>query len=92
AVDLAYKRGYSENFLGWGEYKVKFLGHGIGLELDEYPPISNIDETLKEHMTVAIEPKISSPSWGAVGIEDTFLITEKGAVPLTNGETGPIVV
>jgi Xaa-Pro aminopeptidase len=92
AVELAKKRGYSESFLGWGDYKVRFLGHGIGLELDEYPPISDLDEILKENMTVAIEPKISSPNWGAVGIEDTFLITKKDAISLTNGEIEPIII
>lgn len=76
--------------LGYGDFlggplggKCGFVGHGVGLELDEYPVIGPLDHELKENMTIAIEPKVIYPDKGVLGIEDTYLTTSKGAVSLT---------
>lgn len=76
--------------LGWNEFlggpvggKCGFVGHGVGLEIDEYPVLGPVDHVIKENMTVAIEPKIIQPETGVVGIEDTFLTTSKKAKRLT---------
>lgn len=75
---------FLENFMGYQENKVRFLGHGIGLVIDEYPPITGgIDEVIQENMVFAIEPKKSIPGFGMVGIENTFLITDNGGISLT---------
>lgn len=72
---------YEENFMGYGTGQVRFVGHGVGLELDELPTISKgSKEVLKSGMVVAIEPKFVFPGVGVVGIEDTVVIeAEMGA-------------
>ncbi|HVJ48531.1 Xaa-Pro peptidase family protein [Desulfitobacterium sp.] len=72
---------YAENFMGFGPTQVKFVGHGIGLELDELPTISKgAKEVLQPGMTIAIEPKFVFPGKGAIGVEDTVVVEgKKGA-------------
>ncbi|TGE35999.1 aminopeptidase P family protein [Desulfosporosinus fructosivorans] len=72
---------YEENFMGYGSSRVRFVGHGVGLDLDELPTISKgAKEVLKPGMVVAIEPKFVFPGFGVVGIEDTVVIVdEEGA-------------
>ena len=72
---------YEENFMGYGKSRVSFVGHGVGLELDEFPTISKGSKVvLKPGMVVAIEPKFIFPGVGVVGIEDTVVVeSEMGA-------------
>ncbi len=72
---------YQENFMGFGTSRVRFVGHGVGLELDELPTISKgAKEVLQAGMVIAIEPKFVFPGIGVVGIEDTVVIeAEMGA-------------
>ena len=79
--------GYMDYFAGFARYpKYNFLGHGIGLEINEPPLINPHDETvLKPNMTIAIEPKLIAPNWG-VTFEDTILITEYGYQFLTKSK------
>lgn len=80
----AIEDSFDENFMGYGSNKVKFLGHGIGLVVDEYPVIApGFDEPLQMGMTLAIEPKKSITNIGMVGIENTFLVGENGGISLT---------
>jgi len=66
-----------EGFMGYGENRVKFFGHGIGLELDEFPIIAGkIDLILQSNMIVAVEPKAFLRGIGPVGVENTYQITE----------------
>lgn len=84
AVELAGELGYAEGFMGLGPEKVKFVGHGVGLELDEPPFLApGMDGVLAEGMTLAVEPKVALPDIGVVGIEDTFVIEKNGARILT---------
>ena len=77
--------GYSEHFMGFGERQVRFIGHGVGLELDEYPFIALGQKlALREGMVMAIEPKMVIPSMGVIGIENTHLLTAAGLERLTN--------
>lgn len=89
AVSIAEKRGYARSFLGIHPYQVKFVGHGVGLELDELPVISKSRMILSEGMVVAVEPKIVTRE-GGVGIEDTILVKKKGT-PLTKMERGIVI-
>ncbi len=75
--------GYQDNLGGPAGSKCGFVGHGVGLELDEYPVIGPLEHELHLNMTIAIEPKIIYPDKGVLGIEDTFLTTPNGAVSLT---------
>jgi len=81
------------NFMGFGERRVKFLGHGIGLWIDETPVIAEgFDEPLEEGMVFALEPKKGIPDIGLVGIENTFVVTPQGGRPLTGTSKGLIEV
>jgi Xaa-Pro aminopeptidase len=74
-------------FMGHGDNRVRFLGHGVGLELDELPVIApRFEVALEPGMTVAIEPKVFLPELGGVGLENTYLITEDGFEKLTTNE------
>jgi len=84
AEDMARINGYSDFFMGYGEGKVKFIGHGLGLEIDEYPIITpGFFETLKEGTVIALEPKFVFPEQGVVGLEDDYLVTSSGLERLT---------
>ncbi len=78
-VSLAQKKGYSENFMGVGDKRIRFTGHGVGLELDEFPFIAKGQQlVLQKGMVIAFEPKTIFPGRGVVGIENTHLVTENG--------------
>jgi Xaa-Pro aminopeptidase len=82
-----------ENFMGFGARRVKFLGHGAGLHIDEYPALAKgFDEPLAENMTIALEPKAGIADAGMVGVEDTYLVTKDGGKALTGGGREIIVV
>ena len=77
------RMGY-QDFLGGPQgSKAGFVGHGVGLQIDEYPVIGPVDHEIVENMIVAVEPKMIYPGEGVVGIEDTFLVGAKGATRLT---------
>ena len=62
----------------------KFLGHSIGLVMDEAPAIAKgFKQPLQPGMTFAVEPKIALPGLGMVGTENTYVVTAKGARSLT---------
>ena len=85
------RSGWSDGFMGWGKNKVSFVGHGIGLAIDEYPVLANgFDLPLEEGMTLAIEPKIGISGFGMVGVENTFEVTTEGGKCLT-GEKFDII-
>ena len=80
---------FLENFMGFGERRVKFLGHGIGLAIDEIPVIADgFDLPLEEGMALALEPKKGIKDIGMVGIESTFLVTSAGGECITGGNPG----
>ncbi|KIL36820.1 peptidase M24 [Cohnella kolymensis] len=84
ALQIAAGAGLSEHFMGFGPDQVKFLGHGIGLEIDEWPVLAKgFKEPLEPGMVIAVEPKFTFPEWGVVGVENTYLITDTGCRPLT---------
>ncbi len=71
---------YGDAFMNGG----KFLGHSIGLVMDEAPAIAKgFKQPLQPGMTFAVEPKIALPGLGMVGTENTYIVTEKGARSLT---------
>jgi len=89
----ALKDEYRDYFMGAKGRTVPFLGHGIGLLIDEVPVIAkNFNNPLEENMTIAIEPKISIDGIGMVGSENTYLVTSSGGVSLTGAPRGLEVV
>jgi len=84
---------FLKNFMGYGNRQVKFLGHGIGLWIDEVPVIADgFDEPLEEGMVIALEPKMGIADVGLVGIENTFVVTPQGGRSLTGKNKGLIEV
>lgn len=78
AVKLAEELGYKDNFMGYKDDKVKFIGHGIGLEMDELPILAKgLKTPIMPGMTFALEPKFVFPE-GAIGTENSFVMTENG--------------
>jgi len=77
ALELAKESRLSQNFMGYGVTKANFVGHGIGLEIDEWPVIGKGFSTpLAPGMVIALEPKLTFPGVGVIGLEDNYLITE----------------
>ncbi|MCH5229826.1 MAG: aminopeptidase P family protein [Muribaculaceae bacterium] len=75
--------GLKEYFMGH-KSQVSFIGHGVGIELNEWPVVTpKSKDILKENMTLALEPKFVIPHIGAVGVENTYVVTESGLVNLT---------
>jgi Xaa-Pro dipeptidase len=84
AFDRAGRSGYGDQFMGVGDNRMRYIGHGVGLELDELPVLaSGSSVKLESGMTLAIEPKIFFPDRGGVGIENMYRITENGFEKLT---------
>lgn len=76
--------GLAEGFLGPPEYAVSFVGHSLGLEVNEAPVLARkFDDPLVEGNTMAVEPKFTHPSYGVIGIENTFVIRANGAENLS---------
>lgn len=93
SLELAAEAGLADHFMGYGQDRVKFLGHGIGLEVDEYPVLARgFRYPLEPGMVIAIEPKFVFPGEGVVGIENTYAITEDGFEKLTRTREGIIAV
>ncbi len=78
-LEFTKSRGVYDYFMGVGNQRIKFVGHGVGLELDEYPFIAKGQRLpLEEGMTLALEPKLVFPGKGVVGIENTHVVTRTG--------------
>ncbi|GIP35444.1 Xaa-Pro peptidase family protein [Paenibacillus sp. J2TS4] len=91
SLEIAGEAGLGDHFMGYGKDQVKFLGHGIGLEIDELPILARgFSLPLEPGMVIAIEPKFTFPGRGVVGIENSYLITEDGFEKLSISREGLI--
>lgn len=78
AKNMAKDAGWDNNFMG-AAGGVPFLGHGVGLEVDELPVLAQGSGlVLEEGMVIALEPKFVIPGMGAVGIENCFVVKADG--------------
>lgn len=83
AVALADDAGLRDYFMGHAR-KVAFIGHGVGIELNEQPVVMERNKMpLAEGMTIALEPKFVIPATGAVGVENTYVVRSGGLENLT---------
>lgn len=83
AYALVEQEGLSAYFMGTKQ-QAKFVGHGIGLQINELPVFTpRSKEFLSPNMVFAFEPKFVIPKVGAVGVENSFLVTEDGIEKLT---------
>jgi len=80
---MAKRKGFAENFMGITQ-QAKFVGHGVGIEINELPVLTERSkDILQLGMVFAYEPKFVLPGIGATGNENTYLITESGIEKLT---------
>jgi Xaa-Pro dipeptidase len=84
-LELASERGHGDRFMGAAPAQVSFVGHGLGIEIDEPPFLARgfDKDVLEEGMVFALEPKAVFPGEGPVGIENTFLVTATGVEQIT---------
>jgi len=69
---------------GYGKYFTHGTGHGVGLNVHEFPTVSTTSETVLENaMVITIEPGIYIPGWGGIRIEDTLVVRTKGCDYIT---------
>lgn len=84
ALAIAERAGLSECFMGMPGENAKFVGHGVGIELDELPVLAKgFRAPLGERQVVAVEPKFVLPGLGAIGIENTYIVTADGGEKIT---------
>ncbi len=84
AERMAVDAGLGEHFMGAGDGRVRFLGHGVGLEVDELPVLApGFDQPMVEGNVIAVEPKFVFPGLGAVGIENMYAVTTDGFETIT---------
>lgn len=83
AEEIVAEEGLQAYFMGHRQ-QAAFIGHGVGIELNETPAITpRCKDLLKENMTLAIEPKFVIPGVGAVGIENTYVVRPDGLECIT---------
>ena len=93
ALEVATEAGQAGHFMGAGDGRVRFVGHCIGLELNEPPYLARgYDQPLAEGNVVAIEPKLAFAGLGAVGVENSYLIGPSGPLQLTGADEEPLIV
>lgn len=77
---------------GYGKYFTHRIGHGLGLDVHEYPSIhSNNEELIQEGLLFTIEPGIYVPEIGGVRIEDDIYITSDGKVEVLSSFTKELI-
>lgn len=84
AVDMVRSRGLHDYFMGHRQ-KAGFIGHGVGIEINELPVIAPRSRAIiARHNVVALEPKFVIPGTGPVGVENTYIVTDTGWECITN--------
>ena len=74
-IKIVEKNRLIDHFMGYKTSKVRFVAHGIGLVINEFPIIADSrDEELKTNMVFSIEPKFIFPDKGAVGVETDYVV------------------
>jgi len=87
------RAGWADYFLGFGDARVSFVGHGLGIEVDEYPLVARGQRLiLEERMIVAFEPKFIIPNVGLAGLENTYVVTSEGLESLNTATEEMVVV
>ena len=83
AYALAVELGYEHHLMGMSPDQSRFLGHSVGLQLDESPVVAaGFDRPLPVGGTMAIEPKVVYEQ-GSIGSEDTWVRDSEGMRPVS---------
>lgn len=84
ALEKADRAGLGKNFMGVPGENAKFVGHGVGLEVDEFPAIAQgFKVPLQTGQVIAVEPKFVFPGLGVIGIENNFAVGNNGGVRIS---------
>jgi Xaa-Pro dipeptidase len=87
------RKGWQDCFMGADTNRVKFIGHGLGIEVDEFPFIAQGQKLpLQANMTFAFEPKFILPGIGIAGLENTYLVTDDGLESLNTASEELVIV
>lgn len=88
---IVKKNGLEDYFIGTKKDQAPFVGHGIGLEIDELPLLTRgFSKPLQTGMVFAFEPKFIFPGIGVVALEDDYIVIENGVDRITQAEDGII--
>ncbi len=83
-LELATDAGFGDHWMGHGPSRVRFVGHGVGLEINERPFLAQgFEEPLAFGNLIAVEPKLVFPGVGAVGVENTYAVDRDGPLRIT---------
>lgn len=83
AMEIVEGEKLKDYFMGHRQ-QASFIGHGVGIELNEMPVVTaRSKDHLAENMTIALEPKFVIPGVGAVGVENTYIVTAEGLKSIT---------
>ncbi len=83
-LELATEAGFGDHWMGHGPGRVRFVGHGVGLEINERPFLAQgFTDPLAFGNVIAVEPKLVFPGLGAVGVENTYAVDRDGPIRLT---------
>ncbi len=82
-LELSRELKIDDQFMGTNIDRVAFIGHGVGLSLDDLPVFYSKGSDLTPGNTLACEPKFFILNKKILGIEDTYVITESGNRLLT---------
>lgn len=83
AMMIVEGENLAEFFMGHTQ-RAGFIGHGVGIELNEQPAVTpRSKDILLDGMTIALEPKFVIPGVGAVGVENTYVVTPAGLRSIT---------
>ena len=84
AVKMVEEAGLTDYFMGHKQ-KAGFVGHGLGIEINEAPVLAPRNrDVLEVGQVVAIEPKFVIPGVGAVGVENTYIVRTDHLECITN--------
>ncbi len=91
AVETAAGLGYADSFLGREEQRIRFVGHGVGLELGAWPYLlAGSSERVAAGQVYALELKIVLPR-GPVGLENTLVVEQAGPPRLLTPLPGRVI-
>ena len=84
AMQMVKDAALEDYFMGHKQ-KAGFIGHGVGIEINELPVVApRSKDVLAEGNVIALEPKFVIPGVGAVGIENTYVVRQNGLECITN--------
>ena len=90
---IAKRKGLEDYFIGTKKNQASFVGHGIGLEIDELPLLARgFSQPLEIGMVFAFEPKFIFPEIGVIALEDDYVVTEDGVEKITYADDQIIII